>query len=282
MDSITCYDITKRALTEKLEIIEKHFNADCIFYRGPIVDNTLHFSRIVEEIAKEKAHTSLVFILTTTGGSIQAVERMVNILRHHYGKVIFIIPDYAYSAGTILCMSGDEIYMDYRGALGPIDPQVQTKDGEWVSALGYLDKINEILKKSENNTITQVEFAMLANQDLGMVRQYEQVKSYSIELLKKYLVEYKFKNWKIREASKIAVDDEYKTSRALYIAEQLGSNSWYSHGRPINITTLLEMGLKIKDYSNDDVFLNMLYDYYYPMVEHAQNTDIFIHTRRYF
>ena len=46
------------------------------------------------------------------------------------------------SAGTILCMSGDKIFMDYASILGPIDPQVPTPDtGDYVPALGYLDKV---------------------------------------------------------------------------------------------------------------------------------------------
>ena len=48
----------------------------------------------------------------------------------------FIVPEYAYSAGTIFCMSGDNIYMDYYSVLGPIDPTVQNKDGRWVAAFG--------------------------------------------------------------------------------------------------------------------------------------------------
>ena len=85
---------------------------------------------IVEDIAKDTNKEQLAVILTTTGDSATAVERYVNIIRKHYNKIIFIIPDYAYSAGTIFCMSGDEIWMDYFSVLGPIDPQIRNKDGE--------------------------------------------------------------------------------------------------------------------------------------------------------
>ena len=73
-------------------------------------------------------------MLTTGGGSTTVVERLVNILRQHYKEVNFIVPDYAYSAGTIFCMSGDNILMDYFSVLGPIDPQVQNKEGRLVAA----------------------------------------------------------------------------------------------------------------------------------------------------
>ena len=103
----------------------------------------------------------LAILLTTIGGSTTAVERYVNIIRKHYSKVIFIVPDYAYSAGTIFCMSGDEIWMDYFSVLGPIDPQVPNKEGKYVPALGYLDKINELIEKCKNGTITNPEFLIL-------------------------------------------------------------------------------------------------------------------------
>ena len=54
-----------------------------------------------------------MLMLTTTGGSATEAERIVNVLRNFYDDISFIIPDYAYSAGTILSMSGDNIYMDY-------------------------------------------------------------------------------------------------------------------------------------------------------------------------
>ena len=116
----------------------------------------------------------------TGGGSAIAVERYVNILRKHYTEVNFIVPDYAYSAGTIFCMSGDYIYMDYFSVLGPIDPQIQNKEGKFVAALGYLDKINELIEKAKNNDLTQAEFLILKDFDLAELRGYEQAKELTI------------------------------------------------------------------------------------------------------
>ena len=82
-------------------------------------------------------------------------------------------------------MSGDNILMDYFSVLGPIDPQVQNKEGRLVAALGYLDKINELLLKSKNNEITQAEFIILRDFDLAELRGYEQAKDLTIDLLKK-------------------------------------------------------------------------------------------------
>ena len=83
------------------------------------------------------------------------------------------MPDCAYSAGTIFCMSGDEIMMDYFSVLGPIDPQVQNKEGRFVPALGYLDKVSSLLEKAKNGTLTNVEFLILKDFDLAELRAYE-------------------------------------------------------------------------------------------------------------
>ena len=138
-------------------------------YSGAIIDNLEnHILNIIEELAKDPLKKDkLVIILTTPGGSAIAVERYVNIIRHHYKTVDFVVPNYAYSSGTIFCMSGDNIFMDYFSVLGPIDPQVQNKDGKWVGALGYLDKVNEAIEKSRSGTITEAEFLMIKDLDIA-------------------------------------------------------------------------------------------------------------------
>ncbi|HNX58178.1 MAG TPA: serine dehydrogenasease, partial [Spirochaetota bacterium] len=120
----------KDILNQKLSELEKHFNSDFLYYYGPILDGSeINVLRIIEEMADDPQKKDRLYImLTTPGGSAIAVERYVNIIRKHYQEVNFIIPDYAYSAGTIFCMSGDNILMDYYSVLGPIDPQVQNKE----------------------------------------------------------------------------------------------------------------------------------------------------------
>ena len=70
--------------------------------------------------------------------------------------------------------------MDYASSLGPIDPQVPDREEKFlVPALGYLDKVNEMIEKSRNGTISPAEFQILQNQDLAMLGFYEQSKKLS-------------------------------------------------------------------------------------------------------
>ena len=168
----------KDILSKKLNEISNKLDADIFTYYGQIIDGAeKEILKIIEELANDKDKKNKLFvILTTGGGSAIAVERYVNILRHHYEEVNFIVPDYAFSAGTIFCMSGDDIYMDYFSVLGPIDPQVQNKEGNWVAALGYLDKVNELIEKAKKNELTQAEFIILKDFDLAELKGYEQAR----------------------------------------------------------------------------------------------------------
>ena len=240
-------------------------------------------------VAEGEKKDKIYIILTSSGGSANAVERCVNILRNHYNEVHFIVPDYAYSAGTIFCMSGDSILMDYYSVLGPIDPQIQNKEGKFVPALGYLDKINEMLEKSKTGDLTQPEFLILKDFDLAELRSYEQARELSVALLKKWLVKYKFKNWAEHRTNNpgTPVTDSDKIKRAEEIANDLSDNNkWKSHGRPINIETLEnDIKLEISDYSANTVLSNLIRSYYELLnsfLEFTKSQGVYIHTKNYF
>jgi hypothetical protein len=283
-------DTVQELLTKRLMDIENHFDSDVLVYYGPILDgNENLILKIIEDLAADPGKKDrLLIMLTTGGGSAIAVERYVNIVRHHYTEVDFIIPNYAYSAGTIFCMSGDNIYMDYSSALGPIDPQVRNKEGRWVAALGYLDKVNEMLVKARNNHLSEAELMILKDFDLAELRGYEQAKELTVDLLKKWLVKYKFKNWNTHETNPALVGqpvtEQQRSNRAKEIANLLNNNNrWKSHGRPINIETLdQELRLKIEDYSKAES-RPLIRSYYELLAEYVTKNKfpIFVQTRKY-
>jgi ClpP class serine protease len=119
------FDTTiKDLLNSKLGELEAKLTADVVFYYGEIHSSLLRpFRDLIEELQKVSTAKRLAIILNTGGGSAEIAEKMVDITRFHYSEVYFVIPDFAMSAGTIFCMSGNKIYMDYSSSLGPIDPQ---------------------------------------------------------------------------------------------------------------------------------------------------------------
>jgi len=284
-------DSIKKILTDKLNDLSVLLDADIFTYYGQIIDgNENIILKIIEDLAKSPDKKDKLFVvLTTGGGSAIAVERYVNIIRHHYSEVNFIIPDYAFSAGTIFCMSGDNIHMDYFSVLGPIDPQVQNKEGNWVAALGYLDKVNELIEKAKANTLTQAEFVILKDFDLAELKGYEQAKELTISLLKKWLVKYKFKNWATHQTNQSILNQPVtiaeKEGRAEEIADILSNNNeWKSHGRPINIETLeSKLRLKIEDYSNNDALRVLIRQYYDLLSDYVKSNKmpIFVQTKSF-
>lgn len=275
----------KEMISNALLELEDIANSDVLCYSGPIVDgNENVFLDIIEELADSPdKRDSLMVVLTTTGGSAMAVERYVNIIRKHYEKVSFVVPDYAYSAGTIFCMSGDEIWMDYFSVLGPIDPQVKNKEGKFVPALGYLDKVNSLIDKAKNGSLTNAEFLILKDFDLAELRAYEQAKELTVTLLKKWLVKYKFKNWdKHKNGNSVTMAEKEK--RAEEIADKLGDNNiWKSHARPICIEELENLKLKIEDYSDKETLRKVIRRYYNLSKDmiNKYGLNIFIQTRKY-
>lgn len=259
-------DFVEQLLDERIGEIEEHFGADAITFFGPILGGVDDIIRTaVEAKHGEKSNREkLVFLLTTTGGYIEVVHRIVETLRHHYSLVDFIIPNYAYSAGTVLAMSGDAIYMDYYSRLGPIDPQVENQSGRMVPALGYLEKYESLLDKARNNAITMPEVQLLIQGfDQAELHQYEQARELSIALLKEWLVKYKFKNWHITENRKLDVTEAMKIERAESIAHNLNdTKKWHTHGHGISKDVIInDLNCLIDDFGKEESFASLIRGY---------------------
>ena len=279
-------DSNRKAMENALSNLERILNADVFVYYGELIDGVeANVKQIIEQICSDgQKHEELYVLLTTTGGSLNPVKRIVNIFRNFYKEVNFIIPDYAYSAGTVMCCSGDKIYMDYYSVLGPIDPQVRNKDGKFVAALGYLDKINELIEKAKRNELTNAEFIILKDFDLAELRAYEQARDLAVDLLVEWLPKYKFKNWNIHSSSQTTVTEEDKRNRAIEIAQNLSDNKeWKSHGRPISRVELGRLKLQIDKLEDDQEAYKAVSAYHELMTDYVQKYSMqrFIHTRRF-
>lgn len=274
----------ERQLDVHIESLQSKIDADVISFSGPILRTIDDFIRdAIESI--EKKRKKLAVILQTTGGSIEVAERIANLFRHHYKYVKFIIPNYAMSAGTVLVMSGDDIYMDYYSVLGPIDPQIE-KSGtkELIPALGYLEYYKRLIERSREGLLTTAELAYLVQRfDPAELYQYEQARELSQTLLKEWLVKYKFKNWKKTEKHKKTVTREMKNDRASKIADLLSeTGEWHSHSRGISMDVLnKKVKLKIEDFCKDVDLTERIRSYYKLLVDYMfrRGHHIVVHTK---
>lgn len=276
-------------LNELITNLEDHFNSDIIFYYGTIHPGIKRLFRdFIEELKDESEHNRLTVFLNTSGGSVEAVDDFVNIIRYHYEEVYFVVPDYAMSAGTIFCMSGDKIFMDYSSSLGPIDPQIYNGE-RYVPALNYLDKVDELIEKAKNNKLTDPEFVMLQNLDLAQLKSYEQARDLTVDLLKEWLVKYKFKSWEKHQTNPDKkgeeVTREEKEQRAKEIAEALNNTQkWRSHNRSVDIKDLEEIRLKVQDFSDDNNLRKMIREYNDLLIDYINNENYkhFMHSKKFF
>lgn len=241
--------LIENQLDEHLSEIENVLSADVLTFIGPIaysVDDLLRDE--IEAMAPKRER--LAVILETAGGYIEVVQRIADTLRHHYGHVDFIVPNFAMSAGTVLVMSGDSIYMDYYSTLGPIDPQVE-KSGKMVPALGYLEQYNRLIERSQQGLITSAEVSFLLTRfDPAELYSYEQARELSVSLLKKWLVRHKFRNWETTQERGLEVTAEMRAERAEEIARRLNDTRlWHSHSRGISMETVRrDLKLQIEDF----------------------------------
>lgn len=246
--------VIERLLDERIATLEDLTQSDVISMHGPItwaVDDLLRLT--IERQKPERERITVA--LTTGGGFIEVVRRMVDTLRHFYDVVEFIVPNYAYSAGTIFVMSGDAIHMDYYSRLGPIDPQVPALDGvTMVPALGYVERYNDLIKKADSGQLNEAELQVLIGAfDQAQLFKYEHELELSVALLEEWLCKYKFKDWLKTETQGTPVNDAMRRQRAKEIAVELNDTTrWHSHGHGISLEILeTELNLRIDDFGKN-------------------------------
>lgn len=241
-------------IVERLKKIEDTFGADVITCIHPIQTPMDDIIRTRMDELPDKRENLLV-ILETDGGSIETTERIADVFRHHYkGEISFLIPNFAMSAGTILVMSGDRILMDYYSILGPIDPQVPNANGEFVPGMGYIEKFTEFVEKSKTQNLSPAELAFLLDKfDPARLHWLEQAREHGVDLLTKWLVQYKFKNWTQTKDRGLPVDETMKTERAKEIAGKLNNTKlWRSHGRGLSMEVVRNtLNLIVEDYGTE-------------------------------
>ena len=180
-----------------------------------------------------------VFI-NSPGGFAEVTESLVTMLRSKFGHVRFIVPNMAKSAATLFCLSGNEILMDHRGELGPIDPQIEypTRDGRKQEAAEAIIEGFEEAKEAlvrEGPSATPAYLPLLEKYTIGLLRGCKNAMLLSKQLAGDWLKTYMFA-------------DNADSTKPAEISEYLASHAnTLSHSRAIGIDKCKEIGLNIKD-----------------------------------
>jgi hypothetical protein len=258
-----------------------YLKADVLVIKSPILaglDTVIRneIESIGDKPQPPKRPNRLCVLIETTGGYIEVVERIYSVFRKHYRYVNFIVPNFAYSAGTVLVLSGDEIYMDYYSILGPIDPQYDMGDGKFLPGLGYLNKYNElvdIVNNAPDPKKVRAQLAYLLDKfEPAVLFFLEQARNHSISLLEEWLPRHKFRHWKVTRTGRTKVTPTMRRQRAKEIATVLGDPTrWHSHGRGIGIRELTsdEIKLNIINYGETPALRTMIGNYYHLFADYC-------------
>ncbi len=216
---------------------------------------------IITDILRNTESLSQIDIyLETPGGSGEAAEEIVNYLRSHFDDVSFVVSGEAKSAGTIMVLSGDEIFMTKTGSLGPIDAQMRIGRST-VSAFDYMEWIDDKRKEAEDKgKLNPLDAIMVAQISPGELKGVYYSLKFAEDLVVEWLKKYKFKNWNETETRKIPVTEEMKEQRAKEIVDELiNHGKWRSHGRSIKIDDLESIKLRITRIDDDADLKDIVY-----------------------
>lgn len=189
------------------------------------------FNEITQKLKTDKVD---VFI-HSPGGSAEATESIVKILRNKFKDVRFIITGAAKSAATMLAMSGNIILMDDAAEVGPIDPQVRVggRFSPAGSIIEQFDQATKILKKNPDQLPVWV--PILREFAPALLVECENYLNLSQTLVSSWLEKYMF------------AGDAQAKKKAKKIAKHLSDEkNFLSHARRVDIPELETIGVKVQ------------------------------------
>ncbi len=221
----------RQALIRDIEEASKRLLICYVSGKGAVIDrdDTAGFMELLHNIAPE---TNIDLLLHTRGGDVDAAEKLLTLVQATVGaeELRVIIPDFAKSAGTLMCLGADLLLMSDSSELGTIDPQIWSDDGQGNdvchSVLSYLDAFrihSEALRKNPEDPVARL---MLDKLDPTTLRKYEatrdRARNFAEDQLKR----------KGRNFSKIA-------------SALLDTTRWPSHGQMIKWQDVRDLGLPV-------------------------------------
>ena len=144
----------------------------------------------VSDLIRSSPAEKIDVLILSNGGSPEAAERIVHLLRAQYGGVRFIVPGNAFSAATLICFSGDTIVMTLESTLGPIDPQINGVPARAI--LRAFETLEERLK-TEGPRALPAYVPLLSRYDLHILEICKSAQDLSSELAIRWLSDYMLK-----------------------------------------------------------------------------------------
>lgn len=116
---------------------------DVITYAGEI--SIRGYEAVCDVLSRRQSERAML-VLSTPGGDPHAGFRIARALQHAYGGFDALVPRYCKSAGTLVLIGAQKLFLDDMSELGPLDVQVKKSDEvigrnsglDILQAVGYL------------------------------------------------------------------------------------------------------------------------------------------------
>lgn len=179
----------------------------------------------------------LTLVLHTPGGVTNAAETIVAYLNSKFKKFEVIVPTFAMSAGTMLCLASDNIVMGRQSQLGPIDPQMLIA-GRPVSARSIVDQFDRAKKEILSNVmVAHVWAPVLQTIGPAVLQEAQNALDYGERMVSEWL------------AQRMCKDDIVKAKK---IAGYFNAASEHkSHGRRIDREEARSQEISIENLEDD-------------------------------
>ncbi len=173
---------------------------------------------------------SVDVLLHSPGGTPDATERIVNILRSKFEDVHFLIPHSAYSAATMLALSGNTITLHNSATLGPIDPQIGGIPARSIKR-GFENVEKKIREEGAESLPAYI--PLIEKYDIHLLELCDDSAKLSEELVSEWLTAYMFEGKKAK--TKINKVVKFFSNYDLHLL----------HSRPLTYAKLEGFGLEI-------------------------------------
>lgn len=240
--------------------IEKITGIPLICYVGRTHDLTPNMTAHIEDsdmigfddLVQSTEGSSLDVYIMSNGGVAETAERIVKLMRERFQKIRFILPANAYSAATLMCLSGDEIIMAGAATLGPIDPQIDGIPTRTI--LRAFERMKEQLK-IEGPSALAAYVPLISKYDLHTLEICRSAEELSAELaqiwLSSYMLKCKQDDPRVEEIVKFFASYDTHKSHARGIdrskAKELGLNV-------INTETIPGLAVLVRSLRNQYAF----------------------------
>lgn len=148
-------------------------------------------------ITPENSLANLDVLIHTNGGLVDPAYQLALVVRLFAGHVAYLVPERAVSAGTLQCLSANEIYLGHLASLGPLDITVgevglASIDGLLEFAVEGQRKLVEYCEGAPSDMIASATITKLID-ELGATRlgvlfkERKLTEEYAKELLSRYM-----------------------------------------------------------------------------------------------